>query len=249
MRKTKYFTEPLIKAFQTNIILSYKSIASILGTFTKMTVFRKLKELDYCSSYSDAGKYYILKRFVAFDKNGLWSKDSIYFSQFGSLMQTIPPLVQTSVNGYLASELKQLLCIKVQDALVKLFRRGVLKRHQLCREYLYLYPELHDDQLRNREQLLLEMQNENQKKSPNDEITENLLFLLSILNEQQSRLYLGFESIRFGYGGDLAIARISGINAKTISRGRHELEQKQITPERIRKLGAGRPSLKKNGSN
>lgn len=244
MRSIKYSTEPLIEAFQKNLILSHKSIAAILGTSIKMTVFRKLKELDYCTSYSHNGRYYILKRFIRFDKNGLWSNGSIYFSQFGSLMQTIPSLVKTSLSGYLAIELKQLLFVKVQDALVTLYRKGILNRHQLRGEYLYLWPDLHDDQLRNREQMLLDMQKDTQKSFP-DEIAENIRFLLSILNEQQSRLYLGFESVRFGYGGDVAISRITGVNVKTIARGRQELEQKQVSTERIRNVGAGRPSFKK----
>ncbi|MCP4761590.1 MAG: hypothetical protein GY870_07395 [archaeon] len=245
MRPIKYSAEPLIEAFKLNLILSYNSISAILGTTSKMTVLRKLKILDYCTSYSHAGSYYIVKRFIPFDEYGLWSKDSIYFSKVGSLMQTIPALVKTSLNGYFAVELKQRLCVKVQNALITLYRKGILHRHQLRGEYLYLCPDLHNDQLRNREQMILETQNSRKKYLP-DEISKNIRFLLSILNEQQSRLYLGFESIRFGYGGDIAISSITGVNVKTIARGKKELEQKQCSTDRIRKIGAGRPSLKKN---
>jgi hypothetical protein len=68
--------------------------------------------------------------------------------------------------------------------------------------------------------------------------------LVSILTEQQSRLYLGFESLQFGHGGDVALSRITGVNVKTIAKGRQELEQK-VNSERIRNAGAGRPSIKK----
>jgi hypothetical protein len=69
---------------------------------------------------------------------------------------------------------------------------------------------------------------------------------LSTLNEKQRRLYVGFESMKLGRGGDKVMSKITGINVKTIARGRKELLSHDITPERIRKEGAGRPSFKKN---
>ncbi|ODS33395.1 MAG: hypothetical protein SCARUB_01432 [Candidatus Scalindua rubra] len=59
------------------------------------------------------------------------------------------------------------------------------------------------------------------------------------------RLYLGLESMKLGRGGDHKISQLTGVNVKTIAKGRQELLIKNITPERIRKVGAGRPSIKK----
>jgi hypothetical protein len=78
-----------------------------------------------------------------------------------------------------------------------------------------------------------------------DEVGDSMRWLLSVLNEQQRRLYLGLESIRLGHGGDTAIARITGVNVKTIAQGRRQLQARDVTPERIRKAGAGRPPVKK----
>ena len=69
--------------------------------------------------------------------------------------------------------------------------------------------------------------------------------LLSVLNEKQRRLYLGFESIRLGHGGDAQISRLTGANVKTIARGRRQLQSRDITVERIRDVGGGRPPAKK----
>ena len=70
-------------------------------------------------------------------------------------------------------------------------------------------------------------------------------WLLTVLDEQQRRLYLGRESLRVGRGGDRQISRMSGVNVKTIASGRRQLQQRQITTERLRAVGAGRPPLKK----
>jgi hypothetical protein len=78
-----------------------------------------------------------------------------------------------------------------------------------------------------------------------DRIQENMRFLISNLNEQHKRLYLGLESIKLGHGGDVVVSQISGVNVKTIARGRRELQEKNVNSTRLRKIGAGRPGLKK----
>jgi hypothetical protein len=247
MRSEKYHVDALLEAFKNHLVLSRDSIASILGTASKMTIYRKLKPLDYCTSYSHCGRFYALKQLILFDEHGLWSQGTIRFSRAGNLMQTIPLLVQQSLQGYFAVELRHLLEVKVQDALVKLYHENQLKRHQLAGEYLYLFPSLHQDQLRHREQLISEAQSDTQQQygiAP--DVMKHMRCLLAVLNEKQRRLYLGFESIRMGDGGDATLSRMSSVNVKTIARGRHELMQGDVSGERIRAVGAGRPALKKS---
>lgn len=81
-----------------------------------------------------------------------------------------------------------------------------------------------------------------------EELAEHLKTFLSVLNEKQRRLYLGFESLKIGYGGDVQMALSVGVNAKTVSRGRKELLGKVIDGGRVRRKGAGRPPLKKTNS-
>lgn len=78
-----------------------------------------------------------------------------------------------------------------------------------------------------------------------EELRESIHFLLSVLNEKQRRLYLGLESMRLGQGGDLKISPITGVNVKTVAQGRRQWRARNVTAERIREVGAGRPSLKK----
>ena len=68
--------------------------------------------------------------------------------------------------------------------------------------------------------------------------------LLSRLDEQQRRWFAGLESLRVGHGGIRQLSRITGMDEKTIRRGRAELVNAlQHRPmDRIRLPGAGRPS-------
>ena len=71
--------------------------------------------------------------------------------------------------------------------------------------------------------------------------------LLSRLDEQQRRWYVALESKRIGHGGDRLLSLITGMNVRTIRRGRRELNRSfQDVPEgRTRRPGAGRPTLEK----
>ena len=48
-----------------------------LGTSADATVFRKLKELSYRTSYSHRGGYYTLDEIARFSELGLWSFPSV----------------------------------------------------------------------------------------------------------------------------------------------------------------------------
>jgi len=73
---------------------------------------------------------------------------------------------------------------------------------------------------------------------------------LSRLDEQQRRWYVALESQRIGHGGDRLLSTITGLDEKTIARGRHELESflEGRPIDRVRLPGGGRlPAQKKVG--
>jgi hypothetical protein len=74
-------------------------LKSALGTTTNLTVFRKLKLLDYLSSYTHRGRYYALRETARFDEVGLWSHDAVWFSRYGTLVATIEALVNQAPRG------------------------------------------------------------------------------------------------------------------------------------------------------
>ncbi len=82
----------------------------------------------------------------------------------------------------------------------------------------------------------------------NEKMADYLMSFLNLLNEKQKRLFLGFESMKYGRGGDYAIAEISGVNRKTIGKGRRELATENIDMTRVGIAGGGRKELKKKRS-
>lgn len=79
------------------------------------------------------------------------------------------------------------------------------------------------------------------------ELHHSMNLLLSRLDEQQRRWYVALESRRLGRGGDRLMCLITGMDEKTIMRGREELERELADRpvDRIRLPGAGRPLIEK----
>lgn len=75
--------------------------------------------------------------------------------------------------------------------------------------------------------------------------------LLSRLDESQRRWYAAVESARLGHGGDRKLSEITGLDEKTIRRGREEMNESLASRplERIRLEGGGRPVAEKKSRN
>src|SRR5207249_2234355 len=86
-------------------IAELPQLKRVLGTSVDLTVFRKLQHLGYLTSYSHRGRFYTLQEIARFDARGLWSHESVWFSRYGSLVDTVEAFVQASPNGYYAPEL------------------------------------------------------------------------------------------------------------------------------------------------
>ncbi len=250
MKPVMYAAERLRIAFQSAKVMTMDLILEVLGSPTRMTAFRKLAALDYRASYSHGGRYYTLNDIAKYDAHGLWRFDDAHFSMHGCLLDTVEHLVNASAEGCFARELNALVQVGVHNALAKLYQGGRLNREQFGGEFLYISAVIGQRQLQRREQRLIQAAEPSPQSDPafGQVTAEHFHALLNALNEKQRRLYLGFESLKLGHGGDVRIARISGINVKTIARGRIELESGQFTMDRIRAAGAGRPSVKKNRS-
>jgi hypothetical protein len=82
---------------------------------------------------------------------------------------------------------------------------------------------------------------------PNQPLHRQMNLLMSRLDEQQRRWYAAVEAQRIGWGGDTTVSLITGLDEKTIAKGRQELsESLQERPtDRVRLPGGGRPPLEK----
>jgi hypothetical protein len=76
---------------------------------------------------------------------------------------------------------------------------------------------------------------------------EQVTLVFSRLDERQRRWVAGLLSKASGWGGDTQLSRITGLDPKTIKRGRDELDNnlKDCSADRVRRAGAGRPRAEK----
>ena len=251
MNTPKYHLQALKQFFDRHKIATLDQLREALGNPARCTVFRKLGDLQYLSSYSHRGKYYTLKSIARFSEQGLWSFHSVWFSRFGNLLQTAQAFVHHSDAGYSAAELKDILQVKTKHALTQLVRDGRLERETFDSVYVYLsaQKDVASRQIEARKALLQQSPASLIVSNPDlatDEAKALLVLFCSMLNEKQRRLYAGLESLKLGHGGDAHIASILGIDPHTVAKGRKELMDVDLTAtDRVRAPGAGRPSQEK----
>jgi len=253
MRPLSFRADELRSLLLRNKIATLDELKQALGATVDVTVFRKLKSLDYFTSYSHRGRYYTLREIARFDDNGLWSQATVWFSRFGTLLATAEAFVNHSPRGYFADELARALHVEVQDALHQLVLQRRISRQILSGLYLYtaLDRSIQRGQLITRRTVeavptvidasVLEVSEEESKAA--------ILLFYSLLDEQQRRLYAGLESLKLGRGGDRQLADFLDIDPHTVARGRQQLLAQDVEVDRARRAGGGRKPLKKNARN
>src|ERR1700681_126427 len=137
MRPLSFRSDELRSLLLRNRIATLGELKQALGTAVDVTVFRKLRSLDYLTSYSHRGRYYTLREIASFDDNGLWSQATVWFSRFGTLLATAEAFVNRSPRGYFADELAPALHVEVQDSLHQLAQQGRVSRQLVSGRYLY----------------------------------------------------------------------------------------------------------------
>jgi hypothetical protein len=166
------------------------------------------------------------------------------------LVDTAEHFVEMSPRGYLASELSEELQVQTKDPLLRLVREKRLVRETVFGQLVYCSL----DSGKRRLQLLARRLPSpghpfailwDPSSDASDEARAAVILFFSVLNEKQRRLYAGLESIRFGKGGDRALANLVGMDVHTIARGRKELLSGDVDVRRLRRPGGGRPSVEK----
>ena len=82
-------------------------VKPVLDTSVSLTLFRKLKQLGYRTSYTHRGRFYTLAEITRFDDRGLWSHEGVWFSRHGSLLATAEAFVLASPRGFYSEELTE----------------------------------------------------------------------------------------------------------------------------------------------
>ncbi len=253
MPRAPYNAQTLAALFQRQKVATLSEMKQTLGTSGHMTVFRKLKELGYRTSYSHRGRYYTLETVPRFDAQGLWSEAGIWFSKCGTLKATAQTLVTQSESGYFTRELDRILHVSTKKTLQQLVQQQQLSRQRVSGWYLYCAAAATGgkQQLRARKLLEFELILGHGLPGialPAEELKAATLLVYSLLDEKQRRLWAGLQSLRLGYGGDRKVADLLALDVHTVARGRKQLLQADLEPDRIRQPGAGRKPTKKNST-
>lgn len=249
MRPLSFRSDELRALLLRNKIATLDELKQALGTTVDVTVFRKLKPLDYFTSYSHRGRYYTLREIARFDDKGLWSHASVWFSQSGTLLATAESLVNRSPRGYFADELARALHVEVQDALHQLAQQRRITRQMVSGLYLYTAREssIQQGQLltRRKVEAMPMVADASVLEVSEDELKASILLFYSLLNEQQRRLYAGLESLKLGRGGDRSLAEFLQLDPHTVARGRQQLLAQDVEVDRARRAGGGRRRVEK----
>ena len=249
MRPLCFSPDSLRKLLLHDKIATLPDLKRALGTGVDVTVFRKLKQLDYLTSYSHGGRFYTLREITRFGADGLWSCHPAWFSRYGTLLATAEAFIRSSAAGYFAEELSEILHVGTQDAL-----RQLVQQNRIARELisgLFLYTAI-DPATRQRQRLIRRSSRSvptvvdasRLEVSP-DEMKAAIILFYSLLDEQQRRLYAGLESLKLGHGGDSVLAEFLGLDPHTIARGRRQLWDQDVEVGRTRQSGAGRKPVEK----
>jgi len=249
MAKEQFDTREVRLFLERQKVATLSDLKEGLGTTGTMTVFRKLRALDYLSSYSHRGGYYTLRDIPDFDDTGLWSHYAVWFSKYGNLVETAKEFVDESEAGVSATELQSVLHVECKRPLLKLSKERRIHRQRIHGVYVYLSAE----KGKQRSQMLLREEREADSQigiSPEIEVLSHelkaaIILFFSLLDEKQRRLYAGLEAQKLGHGGDRKIADLLGLDVHTVARGRRELFGGDLDRNGVRRKGGGRKPVEK----
>lgn len=249
MRPLFFRSDALRSLLLQSKIATLDELKQAVGTSVDVTVFRKLKPLDYLTSYSHRGRYYTLREIARFDDKGLWSQADVWFSQAGTLLATAEVFVNRSPRGYFADELARALHVEVQDALHQLAQQRRVTRQIVSGLYLYTAIDrtVQQGQLltRRKVEAFPTVVDASVLEVSAEELKAAILLFYSLLNEQQRRLYAGLESLKLGRGGDRQLAGFLDLDPHTVARGRQQLLAQDVEVGRARRAGGGRKPVEK----
>jgi hypothetical protein len=247
MRSVVFSADVLRRFLRGKRIATLPELKHVLGSEADITVFRKLKELSYRTSYSHRGAFYTLDEIASFDELGLWSFNSVWFSRHGTLVATAEECVLRSEAGCFASELEDILHVPVKEPLLQLVAQGRIARQSVSGVYLYCSGDSNAQQRQLRARQSLPDHTAVPVAIPagpvSDELRAAIVLFASLLDEKQRRLYAGLESLQLG--GDSRIAELLGLDPHTVAKGRRQLLAQDVEAGRVRAAGGGRKRVEK----
>ena len=145
----------LRKLFRSQRVVQLPDLGAAIGTRSRMTIFRRLREVGYRTSYTHRGRYYTLAEVPDFDDWGLWFHGEVGFSRAGTLKETTVVQVEQAPDGRTHAELSLLLRVRVHNVLLELVRQRRVGREPYRGSFLYVSadPARAGQQLERRQEL------------------------------------------------------------------------------------------------
>jgi hypothetical protein len=138
MQSTKETQDALRRLIKRLSIVDMKTLFETLGTRSRMTVFRRLKEVGYRTSFTHSGRFYTLADVPVFDELGLWFHRDAGFSAEGTLKDTVAAHVERAPEGRTHAELRHALQVRAHNTLLDLMSEGRVARERFGSASLYV---------------------------------------------------------------------------------------------------------------
>ena len=140
-----------MKRFTVKKVQTVTDLSEILQC-SLITVRRRLKEWNVCTSYNKNGRYYTLRSIPTFNKNGIWRYRDIYFSKYGTLKNTVIALAAKSKQGLDHAELSEIIGLNPKCFMARYKDLPGLKKERYKNHIIYFSsgPEEYEVQKRNR---------------------------------------------------------------------------------------------------
>lgn len=140
-----------IRSFVSKKVLTLTDLSEILSC-SPITVRRRLKEWEACTSYNKNGRYYTLPSIPTFNKNGIWSYRDIYFSRYGTLKNTVIALAAKSKRGLTHAELQEIIGLNPKCFLARFKELAGIKKQRYKNYIIYFSSDVkeYEAQKRNR---------------------------------------------------------------------------------------------------
>jgi len=138
MRTPQLTSDEVYSSFARRKVLSKAELLQEYGC-SPMTLWRRLRQVGYLTSYNYNAQYYTLATIPQFDDHGLWTYRDIRFSQWGKLPETMVAVIEGSPGGMTAQEVAGFLHVRnAKPLLTHLFFKQRLWREAWGRSFVYL---------------------------------------------------------------------------------------------------------------
>lgn len=127
----------IVRQLRQDRVAKWRALAEQLECSTK-TVQRALAKVGYFSSINHNATFVTLKEVPRFDQYGLWTYQTVHFSEHGNLPQTLRRIVEQAPAGCTVEELEELVGTRVHNHVSRLLHEGKLNRFFQGRKVVYL---------------------------------------------------------------------------------------------------------------